>query len=124
MNKNKFRKQKWYNSAVAILIGVVGYVILTNLGAITGSDVGSNSAGSSASETSGDSVSAGASVSAAGAAVSAGSGDGCAVCEPQPVSIISAAAAANKRSLCFILRLLLVNQISRNAFAFSENIFL
>ena len=37
MNKNKFRKQKWYNSAVAILIGVVGYVILTNLGAITGS---------------------------------------------------------------------------------------
>ena len=37
MNKNKLRKQKWYNYAVAILIGVVGYVVLTNLGVITGS---------------------------------------------------------------------------------------
>ena len=37
MNKNKLRKQKWYNNAVAILIGVVGYVLLTNLGVITGS---------------------------------------------------------------------------------------
>ena len=37
MNKNKLRKQKWYNNAVAILIGVVGYVVLTNLGVITGS---------------------------------------------------------------------------------------
>ena len=37
MKKNKLRNQKWYNNAVAILIGVVGYVVLTNLGEITGS---------------------------------------------------------------------------------------
>ena len=36
MKKNGFRNQKWYNNAVAILIGVVGYVILTNLGTISG----------------------------------------------------------------------------------------
>ena len=34
MNKNKFRNKKWYNNAVAILIGVVGYVVLTHLGPI------------------------------------------------------------------------------------------
>lgn len=36
MKKNGFRNQKWYNNAVAILIGVVGYVTLTNLGTISG----------------------------------------------------------------------------------------
>ena len=36
MNKKKLRNQKWYNNAVAILIGVVGYVTLTNLGTISG----------------------------------------------------------------------------------------
>lgn len=36
MKKNGFRNQKWYNNAVAILIGVVGYVTLTNLGKISG----------------------------------------------------------------------------------------
>ena len=35
MNKNKFRNKKWYNNAVAILIGVVGYVVLTHLGPIS-----------------------------------------------------------------------------------------
>ena len=34
MNKDKLRNQKWYNNAVAILIGVVGYVVLTRLGPI------------------------------------------------------------------------------------------
>ena len=33
--KNKFRKKGWYNNAVAILIGVVGYVVLTHLGMIS-----------------------------------------------------------------------------------------
>ena len=37
MNKDKLRNQKWYNNAVAILIGVVGYVVLTNLGVISSS---------------------------------------------------------------------------------------
>ena len=37
MNKKKLRNQKWYNNAVAILIGVVGYVVLTNLGVISSS---------------------------------------------------------------------------------------
>ena len=36
MKKNGFRNQKWYNNAVALLIGVVGYVVLTNLGPISG----------------------------------------------------------------------------------------
>ena len=31
MKKNKIRNQKWYNNAVAILIGVVAYVALTHL---------------------------------------------------------------------------------------------
>ena len=35
--KNKFRKKGWYNNAVAILIGVVGYVVLTHLGLINDS---------------------------------------------------------------------------------------
>ena len=35
MNKNKIRNKKWYNNAVAILIGVVGYVVLTHLGPIS-----------------------------------------------------------------------------------------
>lgn len=34
MKREKFKKQKWYNNAVAILIGVVGYVVLTRLGPI------------------------------------------------------------------------------------------
>ena len=34
MNKNSLRNQKWYNNAVAILIGVVGYVVLTHIGPI------------------------------------------------------------------------------------------
>jgi len=34
MKKDKLRNQKWYNNAVAILIGVVGYVVLTRLGPI------------------------------------------------------------------------------------------
>lgn len=36
MKKNKLSNKKWYNSAVAILIGVVGYVALTNLDVIAG----------------------------------------------------------------------------------------
>ena len=35
MKKNKIRNQKWYNNAVAILIGVVAYVALTHLGEIS-----------------------------------------------------------------------------------------
>ena len=34
MKKDKFRNKKWYNNAVAIVIGVVSYVALTNLGVI------------------------------------------------------------------------------------------
>lgn len=34
MKKDKFRNKKWYNNAVAIVIGVVSYVALTNLDAI------------------------------------------------------------------------------------------
>ena len=34
MKKNRLSSQKWYNNAVAILIGVVGYVALTNLSTI------------------------------------------------------------------------------------------
>ena len=36
MKKNKLSNQKWYNNAVAVLIGVVSYVALTNLGTIVG----------------------------------------------------------------------------------------
>ena len=36
MKKDRFRNKKWYNNAVAIVIGVAAYVILTNLGVITG----------------------------------------------------------------------------------------
>ena len=32
--RNRFRKKGWYNNAVAILIGVIGYVALTHLGTI------------------------------------------------------------------------------------------
>lgn len=34
MKRDKFKNKKWYNNAVAILIGVVGYVVLTRLGPI------------------------------------------------------------------------------------------
>ena len=34
MKKDKFKNRKWYNNAVAIVIGVVSYVALTNLGII------------------------------------------------------------------------------------------
>ena len=34
MKKNKLSNQKWYNNAVAVLIGVVSYVALTNLDTI------------------------------------------------------------------------------------------
>ncbi len=34
MKKDKFRNKKWYNNAVAIVIGVVSYVALTNLDTI------------------------------------------------------------------------------------------
>ena len=36
MKKDRVRNKKWYNNAVAIVIGVAAYVILTNLGVITG----------------------------------------------------------------------------------------
>ena len=36
MKKDKFRNKKWYNNAVAIVIGVVSYVALTNLDVING----------------------------------------------------------------------------------------
>ena len=36
MKKDRFKNKKWYNNAVAIVIGVAAYVILTNLGVITG----------------------------------------------------------------------------------------
>ena len=36
MKKNKLSNQKWYNNAVAVLIGVVSYVALTHLGTIVG----------------------------------------------------------------------------------------
>ncbi len=35
MKKDKFKNRKWYNNAVAIVIGVVSYVALTNLGIIS-----------------------------------------------------------------------------------------
>ena len=34
MKRDKFKNKKWYNNAVAIPIGVVGYVVLTRLGPI------------------------------------------------------------------------------------------
>ena len=34
--RNRFRNKGWYNNAVAILIGVAGYVVLTHLGTISG----------------------------------------------------------------------------------------
>ncbi len=36
MNRDKLKNQKWYNNAVAIVIGVVAYVILTKLNVISG----------------------------------------------------------------------------------------
>ena len=37
MKKNKLSNQKWYNNAVAVLIGVVSYVALTHLSEIADS---------------------------------------------------------------------------------------